>query len=298
LKPLWLLPCLLTLLSACDGDSSRGGRELPGVVGEVRKVRVERAAAVLELAQRHAISVGELARANPDVASLGKGQVEAGTELVLPTRFVLPDAPHEGIVVNIAEMRLYYFEGGLRSKVLTFPAAVGREGWETPTGATEIAEKIVDPKWYPPDSIRRDATGEGKNLPEVVPPGPDNPLGKYALRLGWNKHMIHGTNSPRSIGRPVTHGCIRLYAEDMKELFERVKVGTPVRLIDQPYKLGVDEGALYLETHPAASGAGDPGALRKRIEQWLAADDDRRVDEERIERALRMPTQGPVKVSL
>jgi L,D-transpeptidase ErfK/SrfK len=295
LKPRWLLPCLLSLLSGCDHDS---GRELPGVVGEVRKVRVENTAAVLELAQRHAVSVGELARANPDVASLGKGQVEAGTELVLPTRFVLPDAPRKGIVVNIAEMRLYYFEDGWRSKVLTFPAAVGREGWETPTGATEIAEKIVDPKWYPPDSIRRDAADDGKNLPEVVPPGPENPLGKFALRLGWSKHMIHGTNSPRSIGRPVTHGCIRLYAEDMKELFERVDVGTPVRLIDQPYKLGADGGALYLETHPAASGAGDPGAVRKRIEQWRAADDDRRVDDELVERALRTPTEGPVKVSL
>ena len=289
-----LLPCLLLLLAACGRDA----HEASPLIGEIRSLHVEEPLRALDIAQRYAVSIAELARANPDVTSLRAGRIEAGTRLIVPTRFVLPEGPREGIVINLAEMRLYYFEGGLRSKVLTFPAAVGREEWETPTGQTQVAAKIVDPKWHPPDSIRREAAAEGKKLPEVVPPGPDNPLGRFALRLGWSKHMIHGTNQPDSIGRPVTHGCIRLYSDDMQELFERAQVGTPVTLVDQPFKLGEADGALYLETHPDGSGAGDPQAVRARIERWLAAAGDRRVDHEQIERALRMPTEMPVKVSL
>jgi L,D-transpeptidase ErfK/SrfK len=289
-----LLSCLLLLLAACGRD----GHEASPLIGEIRSLQVQEPLAALDIAQRYAVSIAELARANPQVASLRAGRVAAGTRLIVPTRFVLPEGPREGIVVNLAEMRLYYFEDGLRSKVLTFPAAVGRQEWETPTGQTQVAEKIVDPKWYPPDSIRREAAAEGRKLPEVVQAGPDNPLGRFALRLGWRKHMIHGTNQPNSIGRPVTHGCIRLYSADMQELFERAQVGTPVTLVDQPFKLGEADGALYLETHPDGSGAGDPEAVRARIERWLAADDDRRVNTELVERALRMPTEMPVKVSL
>jgi L,D-transpeptidase ErfK/SrfK len=278
-------------------SSSEAGAD--AVVGQVRIVRITRSGTVLDIARRYAVSVGELARSNPEVPSLRAGRVDAGAELVVPTRFVLPQGPRRGIVVNVAEMRLYYFPGGAfdPGRVLTFPAAIGREEWDTPTGDTFVAERIVDPKWYPPSSIREEAAGKGQALPEVVPAGPQNPLGKYALRLGWPTHMIHGTNNPLSIGKPVTHGCIRLYPEDMAELFKRATIGTPVTLVDQPFKVGADDGALYLETH-RPNGRNNRDEVLARIAQWTRAHEGRSVDPAAVERALAQPTELPVKVSL
>jgi L,D-transpeptidase ErfK/SrfK len=295
------LAAALCLLTACG----EGDRRLPfdndALVGELRRVQFDKAMPALDVARRYAVGVNELARANPQVPDLRSGRVPAGAELVVPTQFVLPDAPRRGIVVNIAEMRLYYFPESntwRAASVLTFPAAVGREEWETPTGETVIAERIKDPEWYPPESIRKEAADKGQELPEVVPAGPDNPLGRYALRLGWRKHLIHGTNDPRSIGKPATHGCIRLYPEDMEALFERVREGTPVVLVDQPYKLGASGGALYLETHKDTRGNGDRQHVLQKIEQWVRARDGRRIDQAAVNRALAQPTEMPVKVSL
>jgi L,D-transpeptidase ErfK/SrfK len=295
------LAAALCLLTACgDGD-----RRLPfsddALVGQARRVHLDKATPVLEVARRYAVGVHELVRANPKLPALASGRIPAGTELLVPTQFVLPDAPRRGIVVNLAEMRLYYFPESntwRAASVLTFPAAVGRDEWETPTGETVVAERITDPEWYPPASIREEAAAKGEVLPEVVPAGPDNPLGKYALRLGWRKHLIHGTNDPRSIGKPATHGCIRLYPEDMAALFEYVREGTPVTLVDQPYKVGASDGALYLETHADLNGGGDRRSVLRKIEQWARAREDRRIDRAAVERALAKPTEMPVKVSL
>ena len=297
----YLLPCLLApallALSAC------GEPRLPfddaSVVGKIRSVRLEEPARPIDLARRYAVGLAELERVNPTVAGIVSGIVPAGTRLIMPTRYVLPEAERRGIVVNIAELRLYFFphEDDTRG-VLTFPAAVGRSEWETPTGETAVVERIVDPPWFPPNSIRKEAAEKGEELPVVVPPGPDNPLGKYALRLGWRKHLIHGTNNPLSIGKPVTHGCIRLYPEDMKTLFEYTKKGTPVVLVDQPYKLGAVDGVLYLETHRAgANAASQRERVLANIQRWLEADDGRNVDEARVRRALRVPTETPVRIS-
>jgi L,D-transpeptidase ErfK/SrfK len=291
----------LCLLTACGEEDRRLPFDHDALVGQLRRVQVERATPVLDIARRYAVGVNELARANPQLPDLRGGQVPPGTELVVPTQFVLPDAPRRGIVVNVAEMRLYYFPDSntwRASSVLTFPAAVGRDEWETPTGATFVAERIVDPEWVPPASIREEAADKGETLPEVVPAGPQNPLGKYALRLGWRKHLIHGTNDPRSIGKPATHGCIRLYPEDMAALFGYVREGTPVVLVDQPYKVGASDGALYLETHQDLKGNGDRRHVLGQIEQWVRAQKGRRVDRGAVERALAQPTEMPVKVSL
>jgi L,D-transpeptidase ErfK/SrfK len=179
--------------------------------------------------------------------------------------------------------------------VLTYPAAVGREEWETPTGRTQVAEKVVDPKWYPPESIRAEQAGEGHELPAVVPAGPGNPLGKYALRLGWNKHLIHGTNAPDSIGRTASHGCIRLYPEDMAVLFRRVEVGTRVTLVDQPQKLGVLDGALYLESHAAQPG--QRVMIVERIKQWAGAHGKAQIDWQKTQRTLDVAAGIPVRIS-
>jgi L,D-transpeptidase ErfK/SrfK len=287
---------VLLALAACD--KSRLPFEDDSVVGKIRSVRVEEPARPIDLARRFGVGLAELERVNATVGG-ASGVIPAGTKLIMPTRFVLPNASRRGIVVNVAELRLYVFpeENDARG-VLTFPAAVGRDDWETPTGETTVVERIVDPPWFPPARIRQEAAEKGEELPVMVPPGPDNPLGKYALRLGWRKHMIHGTNNPMSIGNAVTHGCIRLYPEDMKALFEYAHTGTPVVLVDQPYKLGATDGVLYLETHRAnGNGAAERRRVLASIQAWLEADDDRRVDEARVHQALRVPTEMPIRIS-
>lgn len=183
-------------------------------------------------------------------------------------------------------------------RVLAFPAAVGREEWETPTGRTHVAERIEDPEWVPPASIREEHAEKGEALRAVVPAGASNPLGRYALRLGWRKHLIHGTNNPLSVGKPVTHGCIRLYPDHIETLFERVREGTPVTLVDQPYKVGTRDGALYLESHPdsPAAAAARDGVL-KQIEGWVRERKGRRVDEALVEHLLARASGVPVKIS-
>ena len=169
-------------------------------------------------------------------------------KIVLPTAHLLPEAPREGIVINLPEMRLYYFAEA-EQQPETYPIGIGREGWTTPTGTSRIVRKAEAPSWYPPDSIR----AERPELPAVVEPGEDNPLGSHALYLDWPAYLIHGTNRPWGIGRRISSGCIRMYPEDIVSLFERVPVNTPVTVVDQPVKLGWIGGDLYLEAHPTQS---------------------------------------------
>jgi L,D-transpeptidase ErfK/SrfK len=191
---------------------------------------------------------------------------------------VLPDAPREGIVINLAARRLFYFppavEGEPR-RVVTHPIGIGREGWSTPLGTTKIAHKHVSPPWTVPASIRRERAASGDPLPAVVPPGPDNPLGTHALRLGWSTILIHGTNKPAGIGMRVSHGCIQLYPEDIVTLFADVPVGTPVTVVDQPYLVGYGPDGLLLEAHtPATAASGKNGAvtLKQAIEAAQASE--------------------------
>jgi L,D-transpeptidase ErfK/SrfK len=164
--------------------------------------------------------------------------------VTLPTAHVLPDAPPKGIVINIAELRMFWFRPD--GAVETHPIGVGRDGLETPTGQTRIVRTQERPVWYPTAGKRLD----NPDLPAAVPPGPDNPLGEYALYLGWPTYLIHGTNKPYGVGRRLSRGCIRMYPEDIESLFPRIPVGTPVTVVDQPIKLGWHEGELYVEAHP------------------------------------------------
>ena len=176
-----------------------------------------------------------------------------GEKVVLPSKFILPVAPMKGIVLNIPEMRLYYYPPKGKNgsqEVHTYPLGVGREGWNTPYIKTMIVEKKIKPSWHPPKSIRKEHEEAGDPLPKIVKPGPDNPLGSYAMRLGRRDYLIHGTNKPYGIGMRISHGCIRLYPEDIKELFSKVSLETPVNIINQPYKIGVKDDVIYLEAHP------------------------------------------------
>ena len=189
----------------------------------------------------------ELRAANPGVDPWIPG---AGTEIVLPMAHLLPDAPREGLVLNLVDQRIYYFpaDGGPAE---SYPIGTGRAAWDTPTGTTSIIRKKRNPSWYVPKSIRE----EQPELPKVVGPGPQNPLGKFAMYLGWPSYLIHGTNNPWGVGRRVSHGCIRLYPEDIARLFPRVPLNTRVTVVNQEVKTGRVNGDLMLEVHPSPDQA-------------------------------------------
>ena len=193
------------------------------------------------------MGIEEMKLANPGVDLWLPGE---GTAIRLPSRFVLPSGPRRGIVINVPEMRLYYHpEDG--SQVRTWPVGIGRLEYETPLGRTSVTRKKVGPVWYPTDAIREEYAARGEDLPKVVLPGPDNPLGSHAIYLGLPTYLIHGTNRPYSIGMRVSFGCVRLYPEDIVELYDLVALGTPVRLVDQRVKAGWLGDELYLEVHPS-----------------------------------------------
>ncbi len=223
------------------------------VIGRVEFVNSGSDETLVDIARRYDLGYDEIVKANPRV---NRWVPERGEKVILPRQFVLPAAPRDGIVINLAEQRLYYFPQVSPNTehlvVTTFPISIGRVGWDIRLGKTSIKEKVRNPTWYPPKSIREEHAREGEDLPEFVPGGsPDNPLGAYALYLGLSGYLIHGTETRKAfgIGMRVTHGCIRLYPEDIVELFTTVEVGTPVYIVDQPMKVGWNEGELLLEVH-------------------------------------------------
>jgi len=211
-----------------------------------------------DIAHRYSLGYYEIIRANPGVDVWLPG---AGRELTLPGRRILPPGPRVGLVLNLPEHRLYYFpkpRPGEQPVVITYPVSIGKMDWRTPLGETRVIAKIRKPSWYPPESIRKEHAANGDPLPNVVGPGPDNPLGDFALRLaaGHGEYMIHGTNNPVAVGMAVTHGCIRMYPEDVAALFALIPVGTPVRLINEPVKVAWVDGQLFLEAHPPVDAEG------------------------------------------
>lgn len=223
----------------------------PGIdiVGEIRMVDARYEDTLLDIARRYDLGYNEITGANPGVDPWLPGE---GMPVLLPTQFVLPDTPREGIVLNVAAMRLFYFpkpKKGESPVVITHPIGVGRQDWQTPLAVTRISAKVVDPVWHVPHSIQAEHAANGSPLAGAVPPGPDNPLGRYAMPLALPGYVIHGTNRPWGVGMRVSHGCVRLYPEDIERLFAEVPVGTPVRIINQPYLVGWFNGMMYLQAH-------------------------------------------------
>ena len=202
-----------------------------------------------DLAREYGLGYDEVIEANPSVSPWLPG---ANTPVLLPTQYVLPDVPRVGIVLNIASKRLFYFPemgAGQDQVVFTYPIGIGRVGWETPLGSTEVVAKAVNPSWWVPASVRAEHAEMGNPLPKVIPPGPDNPLGTRVLKLEMPGYLIHGTNSPYGVGMRVSHGCIRLYPENIEFMYELVMVGEPVIIINEPYLLGQQNGEWYFESH-------------------------------------------------
>jgi L,D-transpeptidase ErfK/SrfK len=270
--------------------------------GNLRQTATYRASyedTLLDLARRFNLGYVEMVAANPGTDPWIPGE---GTEVVLPTVHLLPDAEPDGVVINLADMRLYYF-GEPDAPPRSYPIGIGREGLTTPLGTTTIARKKKEPIWRPTDRMR----AEDPQLPEAVPPGPDNPMGTRAMYLGWPLYAIHGTNNPWGIGRRSSSGCIRMYPEHAEELFDLVEVGTKVTVVDQPIKLEWIDGALFMDAHPTqlqsdqleAEGRIEPELPSKVVDQVLAAASDQasRLDWSRIRRATVERRGYPIRIT-
>ncbi len=220
------------------------------IVGSVQTVTVQYGESFDSIGTKFDVGIYELIEANPGVDPY---EPASGTTLIIPTQYVLPSGPRKGIVINLAEMRLFYFHKN-SNLVTTHPIGVGRREWETPLASGKIIDKTKDPYWRPPASIRAWYNSRDLYLPDVVPPGPENPLGKYAMRLSIPGYLIHGTNMPGGIGIRSSSGCIRMHPEDIESLFYKVSIGDPVRIVHQTYKVGRYNGQLYIEAHEPLSG--------------------------------------------
>jgi L,D-transpeptidase ErfK/SrfK len=221
--------------------------ELADVVGTLQRHRVAEGETLLEIGRAAGVGFRALRAANP---ILQQYVPRPGTDIVVPTRFVLPRSSSRGLVVNVAEMRLYKFprraRPGERVEIETWPVGIGAEVAESPTGEFRITTKDVNPTWVVPESIY----DEMDEPQRIVPPGPDNPLGDYRIRTSIPLYAFHGTNDPWTVGRPTTHGCIRLYPEDIAQLYREVSTGYPGEFVYEPVKLGRHEGRIWIEAHP------------------------------------------------
>ena len=274
------------------------------VIGVLVTAVAEQEDTLLDIGRRHGVGYEEIIAANPGVDPWLPG---AGTEILIPSRFILPDAPREGVVVNLPEHRLYYYPPAKQGEprvVRTYPISTGKMDWKTPLGITRIVAKQERPNWYPPPSVLAEHEARGDPLPKVVPPGPDNPLGEHAMRLGipGGAYLIHGTNRPAGVGMQVTHGCIRMFPEDIAELYRYVPVNTRVNLVDQTTKVGWQRGTLYVERHAPLEGTndprhGDPAELTNLINAAIAGHSVQ-VDWSGAQQAFVQATGVPVALSV
>lgn len=223
------------------------------VFGQTKTIKVSSKDTLLDIARQYDIGQTEILIANPNV---DRWLPNDDDEVILPSRYIIPDVDRKGLVVNLAEMRIYYFpetKNGNKPVVTTHPVGIGRMDWVTPLGISKIVEKKKDPTWIPPKSLQMDRIANGEQpYPSIVPPGPTNPLGKHAMRLGitGGSYLIHGTIKPFGVGMRVSAGCIRMYPEDIESLFNKISTGTQVRVINEPIKLGWVLDSLFIELHP------------------------------------------------
>ncbi|MBN1662256.1 MAG: L,D-transpeptidase family protein [Deltaproteobacteria bacterium] len=265
------------------------------VVGRLAAVRIEKGDTLPDISRHFSLGIDAVRAANPVMDIWAP---EAGKQAVLPLSFILPDVQRKGIVINLAAMRLFQFkEDGNSLSVTTYPIGVGTEERPSPTGQMYIERKMYRPTWYVPASIADDHRKRGDPLPPIVPPGPMNPLGEYALYLNKSSYLIHGTNKPYSIGLRATNGCIRLYPEDIRKLYESTPVKTPVLIVNQPYLIGHRDGMIYMEVHltPAELDAEAFDKVYAKL-KYLDRKRDRRIDWKAVKRVLAEARGIPVPI--
>jgi L,D-transpeptidase ErfK/SrfK len=276
------------------------------IIGHVQITMSTKDDTLTDIARRFNVGYEEIVRANPGVDPWLPGE---GKSIVVPTAFILPNAPREGVIINVAAMRIFYFPVHKAHEplvVYTHPIGIGKVGWKTPEGVTKIIRRQKDPVWHVPVSVIKEHKENGEALDAVIGPGPDNPLGRYAFYLGWSSYLIHGTNKPAGVGLRSSHGCIRLYPEDIESFYDMIPLGTPVRVVNQPFLFGWQEGELYMQasgpleddSHDGKKAQADglPKAQQARIEKQLK----RRaatLNAELVAALAREPRGIPVSVS-
>lgn len=240
-----ILLFLITLATACfAGDTSKQPTSLPAIVGENRLTKTVGDETLMEVARREGVGYEILANSNRDLDPWNPG---VDTTVILPGEILLPFASGPGLTINLAELRLFHIvRGGRGDKVSVYPLGIGRSGRETPEGTYRVIIKKEHPDWLVPEGLRE----LDPELPQIVPPGPQNPLGNYWLGLSAPGYGVHGTNRPFGVGRRVSYGCLRMYADDIATLYSKVTTGTPVQISYEPIKAAWDKGYLFLEVHP------------------------------------------------
>jgi L,D-transpeptidase ErfK/SrfK len=282
------------------------------VVGYVQKTVVGKEDTLPDIARRFDVGYEEILLANPGVDAWLPG---VGREVVVPTQFVLPAAPHEGVVVDVAAMRIFYYpphKKGEQPVVYTHPIGIGRVGWRTPEGTAKIVSRTKDPVWVVPKSVRDEHAENGEKLPATVPAGPDNPLGQYMFRLSWPSYLIHGTNKPYGVGMRSSHGCMRLYPEDIAVFFDLIPIGTKVTVVNQPYLFGRREGTLYFQAYAVMEDDSrdwsrnrnrllahllSPKARKQASDQKEVSAQDNDIDWQRVGDLAHSPRAVPVPVT-
>ncbi|HEY8330502.1 MAG TPA: L,D-transpeptidase family protein [Pseudomonas sp.] len=296
-----MLASLAALLLAAPASALELPLPPPGedIVGEVQVIKAKYEDTFADIGTANDLGYLEMVAANPGVDPWLPG---VDTEIILPTRFILPPGPREGIVINLAEYRMYYFPKG-QNVVHTYPLGIGREGWGSPITRTSIAAKTPNPTWTPPASIRKEHAAEGDPLPAVVPAGPDNPLGPFKFTLGTPGYLIHGSNKRFGIGMRVSHGCFRMLNHNVLALAKIVPVGTSVRIINEPYKFGIRGGKIYLEAHTPLDDHGEPSIVDKHTQvinallQREDLKDDARLDWEVVREVVAAEDGLPVEIA-
>ena len=263
------------------------------VVGIIASIQSHENDTLPDIARHFGLGYNDITLAN---SHLDPWLPEPGSQILLPIRFTLPDVKRQGLVLNLANMRLFYFPRQGPRRVITYPIGIGRKGWSTPTGLTKIIAKKKNPVWRVPASILKEHAKKGDPLPRIVPAGPDNPLGDYAMRLSIPSYLIHGTNKPYGVGMKISHGCVRLYPEDIAELFNQILVGTSVNIIDRPYLLGWENNMLFLEAHkPLQQHKRLKKKLFKKLKR-ISRKTDNIIDWQKVERILEQANGVPIPV--
>src|SRR6202167_4528532 len=276
------------------------------IVGYVQKTTVGKEDTMPDIARRFDVGYEEILTANPGVDPWLPG---VGREVVVPTQFILPAAPHEGVVVNVAAMRIFYYpphKKGEPQIVYTHPIGIGRVGWKTPEGTTKSVAREKDPVWGVAGAGGKEDAGDGPMLPALVPAGPDNPLGQYAFRLSWPSYLIHGTNKPYGVGMRSSHGCMRLYPEDIAVFYDLIPIGTKVTVVNQPYLFGWRDSTLYLQAYAVMEDdSRDWNKNRKALLAKLLnpklqkkiTDHDNEIDWQRVGDLAHTPRAVPVPIT-
>ena len=267
------------------------------LIGEIAAVDTRENDTLPDVARHFGLGYNDITAANTGVSAWTP---QPNSRVLLPLQFIVPDAPRKGIVLNVANMRMFYYPKKDRNKVYTYPVGIGRDGWNTPMGLTSVAVKTPNPDWHVPPSIHREHAEKGHYLPSVVRSGPDNPLGFYAMRLAIGSYLIHGTNKPFGIGMQISHGCVQMYPEDIEVLFKKVSVGTPVRIVHDPYLTAWDNNMLYLEANePLEKWANSKRQLKKQVSKELrkiAKQHNAEVDWDKVDHVIERSNGIPTPV--